>query len=112
MAAHLSSFAIFVGIPWFIGPLAVWLIKRNDDPFIDAHGKEALNFNLSLLIYAVAIAVGGVVLGVLTLGLAVIPAALLGVALLVLWFVCTIIAAVKASGGETYRYPLTIPLVQ
>lgn len=112
MAAHLSSFLTFVGIPWFVGPLIVWLVKRNDHPFVNEHSKEALNFNLSLLIYAVALVAGGAILGVLTLGIAIIPAAIAGFALMVLWFVFTLIATVRASSGQLYRYPLTIPLVQ
>jgi uncharacterized protein len=105
--AHLSSFATFVGVPSPIGPLAVWLLKRNTDAFAAEHAREAINFNLSLWIYAAL----AVVATVLTVGLgliAIIPAALVAVPF---WFVVTIIAAVKASNGEPYRYPLTLRLV-
>lgn len=111
MAAHLSAFAMFVGVPWFVGPLVIWLLKR-DDPFVEEHGKEAVNFSLSLLIYGVALAVGGAILGVLTLGLMLIPIGLLAIVVAVGWLVLTIIAGVKASNGEYYRYPLTLRLVQ
>ena len=112
MVAHISAFAVFLGIPWFVGPLIVWLLKRTDDPFVDAHGKEAVNFSLSVLIYAAALVVGGIVFGILTLGLIVIPVVLVAIALGIFWFVVTLIAAVKASSGERYEYPLTIRLVQ
>jgi uncharacterized protein len=102
MAAHLSGFIIFLGIPISaIGPLVVWLIKRDAHPFIDAHGKEALNFNISILIYAVASAV----LILLLVGI------VLLIAVGVFWFVLTIIAAVRAANGEPYEYPLTIRFV-
>lgn len=103
---------MFVGIPWFVGPLVVWLIKRNDDPFIDAHGKEAVNFSLSMLIYGVALLVGGVIITVLTLGVAIILVIGLAAALVIGWFVLTILAAVKAANGEAYSYPLTLRLIQ
>ena len=112
LAAHLSAFATFVGIPWFVGPLVVWLIKRNDDPFIDHHGKEAVNFSLSVLIYGVGLVVLGGIVTVLTLGLAVILVIGLAAALVIGWFVLVILAAVKAANGEPYQYPLTLRLIQ
>lgn len=104
MAAHLSSFVgVFVGgVAAFVGPLAIWLLKREEHPFIEHHAKEALNFNLSILLY-------GVVSGLLVLVLVGIP---LLVAVVVVYVVFTIIAAVKAANGEGYRYPLTIRFVK
>ena len=84
-----------------LGPLVVWLIKRGDSSEIDAHGKEALNFQISMLIY-------NLVAGVLCLVL--IGFVLLGV-LYLLNIIFVIIAALKAGEGEMYRYPLTIRLV-
>ena len=98
---HLSGLILFLGIPSFFGPLVLWLVKRSD-PFVDQNGKEALNFNLSFLIYAIASAI----LIILLIGLLLLPA------VLITWFVLLIIAAVKASNGEDYRYPLTIRFVQ
>ena len=107
MLTHLSTFAgSFVGFP-FLGPLVMWLIKKDEHPFVDHHGKEALNFNLSLLLYLV---VGGL-LSVLTLGIGLIvflPGLLVG---LVVWVVFSIQAAIKANNGEGYRYPLTIRFI-
>jgi uncharacterized protein len=85
-----------------IPPLIVWLLKRGDSPEIDAHGKEAVNFQLSMLIY-------NLVAGVFCL-------VLVGfVFLAVLWVlnaVFVIIAAVQASDGKFYRYPMTIRFIQ
>jgi uncharacterized Tic20 family protein len=81
-----------------LGPLIVWLAKRDDSPEIDAHGKEALNFQLSMLIYTVVAAMFCLVL----IGF---------VFLAILWVlnaVFVIIACMKASDGELYRYPMTI----
>jgi uncharacterized Tic20 family protein len=103
MACHLSALAGFVipGLGHVFGPLIVWLIKRGDSPEIDAHGKEALNFQISMLIY-------NVVAGVLCLVL--IGFVLLAV-LHILNVVFVIIAALKASEGQMYRYPLTLRLI-
>lgn len=93
MLCHLL--AIFTG---FLGPLIIWLIKKDDAPFIDRHGKEALNFQLTVLIAMI-------VSGLLTF-------ICIGVPMLIaVWIadlVLCIIAALKASRGEEYRYPLAI----
>lgn len=114
MAAHISAPVLgflSAGLLFFLGPLLVWLIKRNDHPFIDHHGREAVNFNLSMVIYGIALMVVAVPLGLLTLGLGLIPLLLLAAAIAVAWLIFSIVAAVKASKGESYRYPLTLRLV-
>ncbi|MBW3619466.1 MAG: DUF4870 domain-containing protein [Actinobacteria bacterium] len=105
MAAHLSAFLGAWAALAFVGPLVLWLVKRDDHPFIAHHALEALNFNLSILIYAIAAAV----LAFTIIGLVIaIPAA---IAIGVGWVVLTIVAAVKAANGEGYRYPMTIRFV-
>ena len=99
--SHLSAFAMFLGIPSLIGPFVVWLWKR-DIPYVDEQGKEALNFNISFLLYGVASALLIIVL----VGLVLLPI------VFVTWFVLVIVASVKASAGEDYRYPLTIPFIR
>ncbi|MBA3273944.1 MAG: DUF4870 domain-containing protein [Chthoniobacterales bacterium] len=85
-----------------LGPLIVWLVKRGDSPEIDAHGKEALNFQISMLIYnAVAAVFCLILIGFVFLAI-----------LWVLNAVFVIIAAIKASEGEFYRYPMTIRFLQ
>lgn len=108
MAAHLSALvSAFVGLA-FMGPLIVYLVKRDDDPFVRQQAAEALNFNLSVLIYTVAYVIVLVIGLVLIVGVVLIP---LGVAGAIAWLVLVIVAGVKAGRGEPYRYPLTIRFV-
>jgi uncharacterized protein len=97
---HLTALAGFIGIPLgnILGPLILWLIKKQDIPSVDAHGKEALNFQISMTIYSI---VAGLSIFIL-IGIVLLPLVLAANLILV------IIAAVKASKGELYRYPFTI----
>ena len=97
---HLSALSGLLtgGLGFLVGPLVIWLVKRNDHPFIDDQGKEALNFQISLFIYILLLSC--TIIGI--------PIAL---ALIVADVVLTIVAAVKASNGMVYRYPLTIRLI-
>jgi uncharacterized Tic20 family protein len=81
-----------------IAPLVIWLIKRAESPEIDATGKEVLNFQIS---YSIYIAVG-ILLCFVLVGFAILPI------VIVVWIVCMILAAVRTSNGEVYRYPFTI----
>src|ERR1700730_3850145 len=94
---------VFLHFPGhLLGPLIVWLAKRDDSPEIDAHGKESLNFQISMLIYNVIAAVFCLVL----IGF---------VFLVILWVlnaVFVIIAAIQASDGKFYRYPITIRFIE
>jgi uncharacterized Tic20 family protein len=103
MLAHLAAFAGFI-VPFgnLIGPLLVWLLKRDQLPFVADQGREALNFNISVLIAAV-------VCGVLVY---VFIGILLGVALFIAWLALTIVAGIKASEGTRYRYPFALRLVK
>ena len=100
---HVAGLAGYLGIPFgnIAGPLIVWLVKRAEDPAVDAHGKEALNFQISWTIYAM---VSGLLMFVVV-GFVLLPV------VYVSGLVLTIIGALKASKGEPYRYPLTIRLV-
>ena len=107
---HMSSILGFV-LPFgnIIGPLIVWLAKRNDGLGIDAHGKESLNFQISWTLYGTILAAIMFILLFVLIGLLIIPILFIGwVAMVVL----TVIASVKASNGELYRYPLTIRFLQ
>jgi uncharacterized protein len=99
MGVHLIALAgLLVPLGNIIGPLVMWLIKREQSPVIDAAGKEAMNFQISCTIYAVISALMIFIL--------------IGIPLLfvvgIISVVFAIVAAVKASNGEPYRYPLTI----
>lgn len=110
MGAHLTALAgVFLGgLPAFLGPLVVWLIRRDaGDPFSTGHAREALNFNLSVIIYGLA----AVVLTVFTLGLALLILAPVALVAFVGYLIVTVRATMAASRGGQYRYPLTIRLV-
>lgn len=107
IAAHLSALlSLVIGFS-FVGPLVIYLAKK-DDPFVRRHAAEALNFNLSVLLYAVVIGIATFVLIFFVVGLALIPVLILG---FVAWIAFVCLAAVRAGQGEDYRYPLTIRLV-
>ena len=111
MFAHLSALlGLFTGgIGAVVGPLVIWLIKKDTMPFVDDQGKEALNFNISVLIAVAALWIVGTILLFILIGfLFYFAALLLGIA----WLVFAIIGAIKASNGEAYRYPFILRLVK
>ena len=108
MLCHLASLAGMVGVPFgnVVGPLIVWLIKRDEHPLVDDQGKQSLNFQISLTIYTVALLIPGIILTALfCVGLILIFAAI-GVGIAGLVFM--IIACTRANRGEYYRYPCCI----
>ena len=97
---HLSSFVAFLGIPFgnVLGPLVLWLIKKSDMPLVDAEGKAAINFQISMTIYTLV----AVVLCFIAIGfLLIFPVILFNI-------IVVIIATVKTSNGEKFQYPCTI----
>ncbi|MDD8060527.1 MULTISPECIES: DUF4870 domain-containing protein [Shewanella] len=100
---HAASFAGYT-FPFgsVLGPLIVWLMKRDEYEFANQCGKNCLNFKLSLMIYAMISAV------LILVGVGV----LLLAALALLDIICTIIAIVKASDGIAYQYPLSIKFLK
>jgi uncharacterized Tic20 family protein len=110
IGAHLSALAggFLGGVPAFLGPLIVWLVRKDTDPYAAGHGRDALNFNLSVLLYGV----GLVVLSLFTFGLGLLVALPAGLALIVAWLVLSIIGAIKAANDEPYHYPLAIQFVR
>ena len=104
MLAHLSALAglVLPLIGIVLGPLAVWLTRRDESRFVGEHAKEALNFNISVLLGAIAC----MLLTLVFVGF------LLGTALFIFWIVMTLVAAIKASEGHIYRYPFSLRLVK
>ncbi len=98
MAILAHILGIFIS---FIGPLIIWLIKKDESDFVDFHGKEALNFQITI---AIAYAVG-VVLSIVGVG------CLIMLAAWIMTVVFGIIAAVAANEGEWYEYPVTIRFI-
>lgn len=90
-----------LGLVSFIGPLIIWLIQREAMPYVDDQGKEALNFQISILIY---MTISGVLF---FCGIGII----LGLAVAIFNIVMLIIASIAANNGERYRYPLCIRLI-
>lgn len=90
------------GIGFFLGPLILWLIKKNDAPFIDEQGKEAVNFQLTMLIAAI----------ITTPFVFIIIGIPVMIIIGVLAIVFPIIAAVQTSNGEHYRYPISIRFIK
>jgi len=115
MVAHLSALLGALvssshggGFACFVGPLIVWLIKKDSMPFVSDQAKEALNFNLSVAITTLAL----VFLSAITFGIGLIIAIPMWVVIGVGWLVSTIVAAVKANDGVRYRYPFTLRLIK
>ena len=103
MIAHLSAFAMyFTVIGHIVGPLIVWLAKRDGNPLVDDQGREALNFQISWTIYLIA----NFILFITVIG-AIIAIPIFFI-LPVFHIVCMIIAAIKANDGVAFRYPLCI----
>ena len=104
MFTHLAGLLALTSVPGggIIGPLVLWLIKKDTMPFVDDQGKEAINFHIT-------VAIGALVcwgLSFVCIGIPMLIALLIGA------IVFSIIGAVKASNGETYRYPLTLRLLK
>jgi uncharacterized Tic20 family protein len=114
MFAHLSAIAGAIltsgvgGWGTFLGPLIIWLIKKDTMPFVDDQAKEALNYNITVAIVFLALWV----LVFLTLGIGFLVALPAWVVIGIAWLVFTIIAAVKANDGVGYRYPFSWRLVK
>ena len=105
MAAHLTSlfeFGLSCFFISFIGPLIIWLVKKDKDPEADWHGRESLNFQLNMLIVTIV-------------ALPLICACGLGVAILVVQpvykIVLVAIASIHAADGKRFRYPWTLRLL-
>lgn len=100
---HLLGFAGLV-LPYagnIVGPLILWLIKKAESPYLDAHGKEVLNFQISYTIYGLV----GFLSCFVLIGIVILPVVVIA------WLIFVIIGAIKASDGKLYRYPLTIRFI-
>jgi uncharacterized Tic20 family protein len=138
---HLSTFSQYI-IPFgnYIFPIILWTSKKDQSEFVDHNGKQALNFQLSILIYSLVLAMiaipiflytvlknisfndfvnnndiifenfdYGNSIGILTVG---VLALFVFACLKIAEFFLVIYASIKASNGEEYNYPLTIPFLK
>ncbi len=104
MICHLVALVGLLGngIGFVLGPLVVWLLKKDEDPFIDEQGKESVNFQITMMIAAlVSLALMLILIGFLLITIV--------VAMMIIF---PIIGAMKANEGEHYRYPLTIRFIK
>ncbi len=110
MLCHLSGLIGYLanGFGSVVGPLVVWLVKKDEIPEVDRHGKEALNFNISVMIYGFALGI----FTAITFGVGIILVIPAAIALVVFHFVCVVMAAIKANNGEDYRYPFCLRLIK
>ncbi len=103
MLCHLAALSGYI-IPFgnVFGPLIVWAIKKDEFPFVDDQGKEALNFQLTMTL----VAIGSFILMFVLIGFVLI------VALCIFTLIMIIIASIKANDGVYYRYPFTIRFIK
>lgn len=104
MLCHLMALVGLLGngIGFLLGPLVVWLLKKEDHPFVDDQGKEAVNFQITMLLAVlISVPLMFVIIGIFTAILAVI-----------LMIILPIFAAVRTNDGIMYRYPLSIRFIK
>lgn len=103
MFCHLAALAGYI-IPFgnIIGPLVIWLLKKDEYPFVDDQGKESLNFQISIMLYIII----GVVSIILVIGIVIL------IAVGIFSLIMIIIATVKANEGVAFRYPLCIRFIK
>ena len=100
---HISVLAGFaLPVAGLIVPIVIWQLKKPTLPGIDEHGKNVVNWIISLIIYMIA----SVLLSVVLIGIPLL------IALGVVSIVFPIVAAIKANNGEVWKYPLSIPFLK
>lgn len=107
--SHLSSLVGLI-IPFgnILGPLILWLVKKDTMPFVEDQAKEALNFNITLGIIGIVLAI----ITMVTFGIGAVLTVPLGVVIGIAWLVLTIMAGLKANEGQYYRYPFALRLIK
>ncbi len=112
---HLSPLLFLTGIPLanIVGPLAVWLYKRDQSGSVDLHGKESINFQISLTLYLLVL--GAVTAGLMfvLIGFLLVPALIMAlIAFPIIELVFILVGTLRARDGQIYRYPLTIRFIR
>ena len=101
MFCHLGTLVTWFPFANVIIPMTIWLVKKETSPLVNDQGKEALNFQISMLIgYAICVPLCFVLIGI--------PAIF---ALFLYHVVFSIVAAIKSNEGRAYRYPYTLRLI-
>ena len=114
MWCHLTALAgLFVPFGNVIGPLIIWQMKRQEFPSVDEHGKEAMNFQLSVLLYLLGGGALSFLLILSCIGAILIPVVVLTLAVIHLGaLILSVIAGIKANDGVAYKYPMNLRLVK
>jgi uncharacterized Tic20 family protein len=103
MFCHLAAFsAFFAPLGHVLGPLVLWCLKKKEMPFVDYHGKESLNFQISLTMYMIV----STILAFVIIGFPMLGAGLIA------GLVMPIIAGLKANEGVFYRYPFIVRFIK
>jgi len=101
-ARNMAMLCHLLGIVGFFAPLVIWLIEKDKHKFVDEHGRAAMNYQVSLLIYyAVCGALCPVIIGLILLPV-----------LTIVHVILAIIGAVKASKGKRWHYPIAISFLK
>jgi len=101
-ARNMAMLCHLLGIVGFFAPLVIWLIEKDKHRFVDEHGRAAMNYQISIMIYYIASwLLCFVVIGIFLLA-----------ALTILHIIFAIIGAVKASRGKPWRYPIAVPFLK
>jgi uncharacterized Tic20 family protein len=96
---------------WFIGPLIVWLLKKDEMAFVDDQGKEALNFQITVFLAGIGMFIVAVILALIPF-VGWILSMLLYMAFWIGTLVLLILATVAANKGQYYRYPICLRLLK
>jgi len=103
MLCHLLALSGYlIPLGHLAGPLVIWMMKREEMPFVESQGKESLNFQISVSIYGIAAAISIFLL----IGFILLPA------VIVFSLVCVILASIETANGKPYRYPLCIRFIK
>jgi uncharacterized Tic20 family protein len=110
---HVAAFILAVFTSWSAGiggmvaAFIVWLMKKDESPFIRKHAAEAFNFNFSMFIYALI----AVLVFFMTLTLGIVFLLPIGIVMAIVWLWCTVQAAIAGFDGREYRYPISFRIM-
>jgi len=106
MLVHLLSL-----LTGFLGVIILWSVKKNDSKFVDFHGREAMNFMISMTLYSMVLVAISFVLAIVTMGFGMILVVPLVMILGIAALIFEIMSCIKANQGEWHRYPLCIRFI-
>jgi uncharacterized Tic20 family protein len=114
VACHVSAFAglLAPGIGNVVGPLVVWLLKKAENPAVDRHGRESLNFQISMSIYAFVGSFACGIIAFLTCGIGIFLIYAVAIAFYIANIAMPILGALRASEGGFYEYPFNLRLIK